>query len=84
MLKLILIAAAVVALCVFGMCFNIIFRKGGKFPEYEVGENAEMRKLGIKCVRQEEAEERAKRRGKGTVKIECNESCSDCGQAQCR
>lgn len=86
MLKLVLIAIAVVAISVFGMCFNIIFRKDGKFPEYEVGENREMRKLGIKCVRQEEAEAAARRRSRGgtTANFECNESCSDCGKTQCR
>lgn len=84
MLQIVLISIAVVALCVFGMCFNIIFRKDGKFPEYEVGENKEMRKMGIKCMKQEEAEAAARRRGNGTSKIECNESCSDCGQTECR
>lgn len=84
MLQVVLISFAVVALCVFGMCFNIIFRKDGKFPEYEVGENKEMRKMGIKCMKQEEAEAAARRRGTGTSKIECNESCSDCGQTECR
>ena len=34
-----LLTLALVALGVFGMCFNIIFRKDGKFTEYEVGSN---------------------------------------------
>ena len=25
-----------IALCVIGLCFNIIFRKDGKFPETEI------------------------------------------------
>ena len=28
-----LLTLALVALAVFGMCFNIIFRKDGRFPE---------------------------------------------------
>ena len=53
----ILIAAIVfVGICVFGMCFNIIFRKKD-FPEYEVSKNKEMRKLGIKCMHELEQED---------------------------
>ena len=37
------------------MCFNIIFRKDGRFPEYEVSQNKEMRKLGIRCMHEEDA-----------------------------
>ena len=43
-----------IALCVFGLCFNIIFRKDGKFPETEIENNREMRKRGIKCAKEEE------------------------------
>ena len=32
-MKVFLLALAVILACVFGMCFNIIFRKGGEFPE---------------------------------------------------
>lgn len=49
-----LAAAAVLLLAVFGMCFGIIFRKDGKFPEYEVSSNREMRKLGIRCMREQD------------------------------
>ena len=50
-----LVAAAILALGIFGMCFNIIFRKDGHFPEYEVGSNKEMRKMGIRCMKEEQA-----------------------------
>lgn len=33
------------------MCFNLIFRKK-PFPQTEVGHNAEMRKRGIRCMRE--------------------------------
>ena len=51
-----LVTLVLVAVGVFGMCFNIIFRKDGAFPEYEVGSNKEMRKLGIRCMKEEMAE----------------------------
>ena len=47
-------ALLLVALCVFGLCFNIIFRKDGKFPETEIENNIEMRKRGIKCAKEDE------------------------------
>lgn len=85
-MKVFLAAFAVIALCVAGMCFNIIFRKDGKFPEYEVGSNAKMKEKGIKCIRQEEAEAQARAAGRSTadIKINCDESCSDCREAKCR
>lgn len=47
-------AAVVLIISVFGMCFNIIFRKDGKFPEYEVSANKQMRQLGIRCMREQD------------------------------
>ena len=80
------VALVLVGLGVFGMCFNIIFRKNGKFPEYEVGSNQEMRKRGIICVNEEERQRRrrAQAGGKNTKQLNCNESCSDCGSSECR
>ena len=85
-MRVFLLALAVVALCVAGMCFNILFRKDGRFPEYEVGSNSKMKEMGIKCVRQEEAEAAARAAGKSTkdIKIDCDESCSDCRETKCR
>ena len=53
-MKVILLSVAVVALCVLGLCFNIIVRKKD-FPHYDVGSNEEMRKLGIRCYKDEDA-----------------------------
>lgn len=53
-LQLILICAAVLAICIAGMAFNIITKKDGKFPDGEIGTNPNMRKLGIQCAKQEE------------------------------
>ncbi len=86
MMPVFLAALVLVGLGVFGLCFNIIFRKDGKFPEYEVGSNSEMRKRGIRCMKEEEMQLR--RRGNGAAgknnKLNCNESCSDCGSSECR
>lgn len=83
-MKIFLLCLAVIGLCVFGMCFNIIFRKNGKFPEYEVGSNQEMRRIGIKCLHQEEAERNARKTNKKHINLNCNESCSDCRETECR
>jgi len=55
-MKTILAAALLLGLGIFGMCFNIIFRKDGQFPETEISKNKEMRKLGIKCVNEQESD----------------------------
>ena len=44
-MKVFLLALALVALCVLGLCFNILFRKKD-FPHYDVGSNEEMKKRG--------------------------------------
>ena len=78
-MKVFLLALAVILLCVFGMCFNIIFRKGGEFPEYEVSKNKEMRRLGIRCMHEEDALSRGK---KAEVPARCSgeitEACEGC------
>ncbi|MCQ2150196.1 MAG: hypothetical protein MJY45_07605 [Bacteroidales bacterium] len=75
-------AAILIGLGVFGMCFNVIFRKNGKFPEYEVGENEEMKKRGIRCASQEDDD--APSRKNERKKLNCNESCSNCRETECR
>ena len=75
-----LAAAVLILLGVFGMCFNIIFRKDGKFPEYEVGSNEEMRKLGIRCMKEEQAEiwSRQDQSKAAACNGSCDESCKGC------
>ena len=70
-MEIFIAAVILVGLCVIGMCFNIIFRKNGKFPDTEISTNVEMRKRGIVCAKEEEM--RMWGRKKGT------QSCSDCG-----
>ena len=49
-MKLIIISIIVLGIGILGMCFNIIFRKNGRFPETEIEKNKEMRKRGIICA----------------------------------
>ena len=50
----IIAAAVILGICVFGMCFNVVFRKKD-FPSYDVGSNEEMRRRGIRCYKDEDA-----------------------------
>ena len=78
-MKVFLLAFALIALCVFGMCFNIIFRKDGEFPEYEVSKNKDMRRLGIRCMHEEEAALHGKSsKAPEHCKGEITEACSSC------
>ena len=78
LMKVFLAALILVGLCVIGLCFNIIFRKDGKFPETEIENNREMRKRGIKCAKEEEIKIWGKKGPDG--KPECSEGgCGSCG-----
>lgn len=76
-MKLLLFTIFLVGLCVIGLCFNIIFRKDGKFPETEIENNKEMRKRGIQCAKMEEKKLWGKknRRENG----DCTSDCTSCG-----
>ena len=77
-MKVFLAALLLVALCVVGLCFNIIFRKDGKFPETEIENNREMRKRGIKCAKEDEIKLWGKKGPDG--KPEGSEGgCGSCG-----
>lgn len=81
MLKTVIAAIAILGICIFGMCFNIIFRKNGKFPETDVSKNEEMRKRGIKCMREQEEEMFSKKGRKNSISCESGNgsaSCSAC------
>lgn len=50
-----LAAVIVLGLGVLGMCVFLL-KKDGEFPKYDVGSNPEMKKLGIRCFKDEDAE----------------------------
>ncbi|MBR7157486.1 MAG: hypothetical protein IKD16_03725 [Bacteroidales bacterium] len=79
-MKLVLLCIVIVGLCVFLLCFNIIFRKDGKFPDTEIEHNLEMRKRGIQCAKIEEKKLWGKKNRKAGSKTEaeCNNDCGSC------
>ena len=79
-MKVFLLSLAVIALCVFGMCFNVIFRKDGEFPEYEVSKNKDMRRLGIRCMHEQDAELHGRKKDAvpERCKGEISEACAGC------
>ena len=77
-MDLLIAALVLIGLCVFGLCFNIIFRKDGKFPETEIENNIQMRKRGIKCAKEDEIKMWGRKGPDG--KPECSDGgCSSCG-----
>lgn len=79
-MKLVLLSIALLALCVFGMCFNIIFRKNGKFPDSEIAHNKALREQGIKCAKMEEKQIWGNGNGRrsGAAGKRADVSCEDC------
>lgn len=76
-MKVFLAALVMVGICIIGLCFNIIFRKNGKFPETEISSNREMRKRGIRCAKEDELKLWGKNKGKKD--LNCAElGCGDC------
>lgn len=91
-MKLFLLTALILGICVFGMCFNIIFRKDGEFPDSEIGHSKAMRERGITCAKVEEKRLWGKngllRRKGGCTKEELKSAgipagCGSCNQADC-
>ena len=77
MWEILLAAVVLVGLCVMGLCFNIMFRKNGRFPETEISRNKEMRKRGIICAKEEELRLWGRKHGKN------HPTCSDIGCGDC-
>ncbi len=84
MMAVFLLTIAIVALCVIGLSFNVLFRKKD-FPHYDVGSNEEMRKRGIRCYKDEDAA--LQRRAYGGIESDACKECksyehsSDCREA---
>ncbi len=72
MWQVFLIILVLVGLCVLGLGVNILFFRK-EFPKYDVGSNEQMRQLGIRCFKDEDAALHGKPcRGKQT------DACRDC------
>lgn len=79
-MKIFLAALLFIGIGVLGMCFNILFRKKD-FPEFEVSSNKEMRRLGIRCMKEEEDElwgDEAARGKKHGCSGNYGDSCAGC------
>ena len=56
-MSLTIIAIIMLSLCVVGLSITILLKKGGTFPVTEVGANPNMRKLGLRCPKEEERQQ---------------------------
>jgi len=49
-LKVIFLAIVILALVVAGLAVQILFRKGGKFPDIHIGSNKYLKSKGVTCA----------------------------------
>lgn len=85
MLKVFVISAILLAICVAGMAVTIIVKPGGKFPDGEISHNKELRKRGIICAKEEEMRIWKSRKGPKTHRpgADCPETgCEGCSFAR--
>ena len=76
-MKVFIAALIIIGIGVFAMCFNIVFR-GKEFPQSDVGANEDMRKMGIRCMKEEEME-RLSRDKKKACPGTYSDACAGCG-----
>ncbi len=76
-MKTFLAAIAFVGLAVILLGVNIFFFKR-PFPNGEISTNPEMKKRGVKCVKQEEMEMLAAQKGKPVCDGNYSDACSSC------
>ncbi len=57
---IILLATALVALAFIGLAIQVLFKKGGKFPNTHVGGNPYLQRQGISCAKTQDKIEQAK------------------------
>ena len=58
MLKTILVAVLIVAICIALLSVKILLKKNGRFPNTHVSGNKALRKQGIGCVQSQDREAR--------------------------
>ncbi|MFI3266129.1 MAG: hypothetical protein R3Y15_03135 [Rikenellaceae bacterium] len=79
-----IIAIVVVGFFVVGMSLTIIFK--GHYIDSEIGDNENMKKLGINCASRQMREEELRARGISTEGVElgsCSHSCGSCTEHEC-
>ena len=65
-IKVILLAVALVSIALLGLATQILLKKGGKFPNTHVGGNKYLKKQGIACAQTQDKIEQ------GNVRKEVN------------
>ena len=60
LIKVILLAIAIVTLAILGLATRILLKKGGEFPNTHVGGNKHLKKRGIYCAQTFDKIEQAK------------------------
>lgn len=61
-LKIILLAIALVSIALLGLATQILLKKGGRFPNTHVGGNKHLKQQGIHCYQSQDKIEQAKAR----------------------
>ena len=79
-MRTLLAAILILAIAIALMCVGIIVK--GRFPETEVSKNENMRRLGVKCMHEQEKElfgtERQRQRSKSCTGT-YSDQCAGCG-----
>jgi hypothetical protein len=76
----IILAIVLVGFCVLALAVRIIVKKNGQFPETGVGKNRNMRKLGIRCTKQDEIIRWRQMKGET---VNPDELCCGCDDDEC-
>ena len=76
-MKVFLAAVVFVGLAVLLLGVNIFFFHR-PFPDGEISTNPEMKKLGIKCAKEEELELLARKQGKKVCDGNFSDACASC------
>jgi hypothetical protein len=53
-LKVLILSSVLIGIAFIGLAFRILFFRGGRFPQFSIGKNKKMAKLGITCVKHDE------------------------------
>ena len=73
----IVIAIIVLSMCVAGLAIKILLNREGVFPITEVGANPKLRKLGLRCPKEEELQRWKPRRPSEGELQRCT-TCTTC------
>ena len=66
--KVTILAVVIMLLVVVGLAIQILFRKGGKFPNTHIGSNTYMKTNGVTCAQTFDKMEQAKARKELRIK----------------